>query len=103
MDTQKKIDIMIEEVCKDYGITTEEIKNKSRERKYSEPRAVALSFIKASKFGITDRSIGEIFGMTNAPVFIIYSKTLGRTKVDIRFHARIERIGNNILLKLLAL
>lgn len=63
----KKVEKVIRLVCKEYGITIEDIYRRSRKRDYSEARQMAIYWIWELQ-GMTYVDIGEIFGLTHATV-----------------------------------
>lgn len=94
---------LINDICNYFGISIEELKKNSRERKYCESRQICIYYIKKMFPKLTIKHIGKLFNKTHATA--IHSiKAVENAIVTDNFYKKkileIGRIIDNHIIKL---
>lgn len=89
------VDHIINVVCELFGVAESDVKSKSRQRIFTEPRQIIIYFLRL-KTELSLKKIGEIFSRDHST--IIYSSQFVNEamEVDKKFRAKVERIESLI-------
>lgn len=93
---------IIEDVCKYFNISKNELISKSRERRFAEPRQIAIFIIRLKFKNYQLKKIGSIFNKDHSTILHSIKVVENQMKINLKFKMmmnEIMEIINNKILK----